>query len=471
MKTLKILFLLICAFLLWSCSSEEDNEVVVCPVEYYATPEQTEYSVSAAGGMLSIPLATNIELDSLHILARYSPNSAPGEWLSANLSYDIATNGNYKFLLSVAANTEQSERKAYIYIIRGTNTENVKNAYATITVTQEAATDTLTESPLDGIVDTLQMHTEGNGIPIVIMGDGFTEEEIADSTYDQVMRKAMDNLFTEEPMATLQAYFDIYSVTAVSEDNRFGNAYSTVFSCKLYGNDPLVEGDDDKVKIYAQKVENIDIDKALVVVILNTEEYAGTTYFSASAEGDYLDYAVSYCPTIYGLDSEMFRTVLIHEAVGHGLAKLADEYSYEDEGAIPAREQANVEELQDRWGWFTNIDFTSDSTEVLWSEFLFDDRYESQGLGVYEGAYGYITGAYRPSDESMMNANNCAFNAPSRKKIYDRIMEDGAGLTPTYEDFVAFDMATYTPSMLATAKRLGSATTTDKHFHRPLFRK
>lgn len=51
---------------------------------------------------------------------------------------------------------------------------------------------------------------------------------------------------------------------------------------------------------------------------------------------------------------------------------------------------------------------------------LTDSRYQNEHLGVYEGACTYPKGAYRPSEDSMMNSNTCAFNAPSRKSLYER---------------------------------------------------
>ena len=51
----------------------------------------------------------------------------------------------------------------------------------------------------DGKIDTLQQHTKGDGIPIVLMGDGFVDQELANGTYRSVMEKTMENLFTEEP--------------------------------------------------------------------------------------------------------------------------------------------------------------------------------------------------------------------------------------------------------------------------------
>lgn len=39
---------------------------------------------------------------------------------------------------------------------------------------------------------------------------------------------------------------------------------------------------------------------------------------------------------------------------------------------------------------------------------LTDSRYQNEHLGVYEGACTYPKGAYRPSEDSMMNSNTCA---------------------------------------------------------------
>jgi len=87
---------------------------------------------------------------------------------------------------------------------------------------------------------------------------------------------------------------------------------------------------------YARCVKNIDLGETLVVVVLNTPAYAGTTYFGYSEVGsrDFVEFAIAYCPVIYNLESETFRQVLVHEAIGHGFGKLLDEYAYEEQGII-----------------------------------------------------------------------------------------------------------------------------------------
>lgn len=64
-----------------------------------------------------------------------------------------------------------------------------------------------------------------------------------------------------------------------------------------------------------------------------------------------------------------------------------------------------------------------------------DSRYADEGLGIYEGAYLYVYGAYRPSDTSIMrgDSNVDAFNAPSREQIYKRVMQLSEGPDWVYD--------------------------------------
>lgn len=71
-----------------------------------------------------------------------------------------------------------------------------------------------------------------------------------------------------------------------------------------------------------------------------------------------------------------------------------------------------------------------------------DQRYAQEGLGIYEGAYYYGQGAYRPSYDSIMNLDHQGgFNAPSREAIWYRAhkLAYGPEWEYSYEDFVAYD--------------------------------
>lgn len=103
--------------------------------------------------------------------------------------------------------------------------------------------------------------------------------------------------------------------------------------------------------------------ETLAVVVLNSPLYAGTTYFGYYSENQVTELAIAYCPIIYNLENDSFRQVLVHEAVGHGFAKLEDEYSYEENGKMPSDEINDVKMLQS-YGWAQNVDFTQDEDTI-----------------------------------------------------------------------------------------------------------
>uniref|UniRef100_UPI00261FF755 M64 family metallopeptidase n=1 Tax=uncultured Bacteroides sp. TaxID=162156 RepID=UPI00261FF755 len=103
-------------------------------------------------------------------------------------------------------------------------------------------------------------------------------------------------------------------------------------------------------------------------------------------------------------------------------------------------------------------------------EYANDSRYAGEGLGLYEGAYLYGKGAYRPTENSMMRYNDSPFNAPSRERIYQVIMElsEGEDWVYNYEDFVAYDIVNrnYATSRALTAPSSDSARELWKKKHR-----
>lgn len=428
--------------------------VTQSPAEYVEL-EQTAYYTEAQGGSLQIKFTTNLSTDELAIYGTVS-------WLTqpANSRTDQA----YVVNLTVLPNEEEKERTAYLYFCK-TNGEEEEEILNSITIIQEGTdTNTSTDYSADKTVRILQRATQGSGLPIVLMGDGFLDTDIVNGTYDEVMNKAMENLFTEEPLKSLQSYFNVYSVTAVSRSNKF-DGYNTAFQCQMEGGmNTLITGNDENVIDYIQCVEGIDVSETLAVVVLNSPLYAGTTYFGYYSENQVTELAIAYCPIIYNLENDSFRQVLVHEAVGHGFAKLEDEYSYEENGKMPSEEINNVKVLQS-YGWAQNVDFTQDENTILWSSFLKDSRYSSEGIGIYEGACTYMSGVYRPTEDSMMNTNTCGFNAPSRKAIYDMVMRRGENRETTYEEFADFDSRNV--SQVQTLTRTSNAIS--RPFTRPHF--
>lgn len=447
-------------------SGDEACEISVFQeVGDYVLPEKEEYLIGVEGGVFTIYFETNVDVEKLKVYT----SSEPGSWLRQETTSRSAASEMHEVSLHATSNKGGMSRSAYLLFVR--EEDGVQKELATVKISQQGGQ--VLESvdfSEDGKIDTLQQHVKGEGIPIVLMGDGFVDQEFSDGTYRRVMEKAMENLFTEEPVKSLREYFDVFMINAVSENNDFGMGYKTAFSCKLAGgNSTVIKGDDVSVQVYVGKVLKEEKKKnSLAVVVLNTSVYAGTTYLGyQDGNGKFIEFAIAYCPVIETLESEHFRQVLVHEAVGHGIGKLEDEYVYPDKGNVTTLEMQRIRTMQAN-GWAQNVDFTASKDTVLWASFLTDSRYQNEHLGVYEGACTYPKGAYRPSEDSMMNSNTCAFNAPSRKSLYEKVMKIGMDTEQVlYEDFVTFDKA-HLPEMLPVASYTRAAFS-GQSFARPVW--
>lgn len=290
----------------------------------------------------------------------------------------------------------------------------------------------------DGKVITLQEASKGNGIDVVFLGDAFSDRQIADGTYKNIMEFVTESFFLEEPFKSFKEFFNIYYVVAVSATEGYengGQALGTYYQDP--GRSMVVKGDEKIIFSYARKAISEDrMDEVLVAVIMNGEVDAGTTTMSRTVNGDFGNgSAIALVPI--GSSKQRFAEVLVHEACGHGFAKLVDEYYYA--GSTPTTFDISGFTFDHSMGWSMNIDFTNDVDNILWSRFLKDSRYEGL-VGIYEGAL-YEHGAYRPSENSIMRNNKGGFNAPSRQSIWYRInkLAYGSQWQGTYEDFVAYD--------------------------------
>lgn len=402
----------------------------------YAIFEIDELNLPSQGKTVGVNYSTNLPLE--QVLIYYTTNL--DDWLIwGDNARTRAENKGRLYPLHFSANDSRDPRSGALFLTMKDNKGNVLGL-DTLFIYQEGADNGYHSSDYsqDGKVELLNKATEGKGIPIVLMGDGFVDEEIKDSLYARTMKQAMENLFSEEPIKSLRDYFNVYQVTAVSDRNLF-DGVSTALGTVTDHQSSGIDVNATAVMKYVKKVENIDSIHTLAVVILNTNQDKGVTYMLRTASNLDYDYAIALCPVIDSLKSEHFRQVLTHEAVGHGFAKLADEYVRSKEGSATDADIKELKELHSKWSWYMNVDSEKDSTKVIWSKFIFDSEFANEKIGIYEGGYTFFKGVYRPTEGSMMNQNDAPFNAPSRQIIYNKVMKRGLGRTPTYEEFVEFD--------------------------------
>lgn len=278
----------------------------------------------------------------------------------------------------------------------------------------------------DGEVFLIQEATEGKGINMVFLGEGFIDREMMEGgLYERTMQKAADIFFSIEPYKSLRNRFNIYGVKVVSPNAGY-----------MEGEHGINENNAVCFE-YSKNIPNADKNPPMVSVIyrnFNWGEHMGRSHTYMYDDGSFVAYMY------HGVEDE---NVLIHESGGHGFAKLLDEYveSGYEELTLPEAKKSYLDNVWTNYSWGANVDWRSDAATVKWSHFLKDSRYANEGLGLYEGSYLYGHGAYRPTENSMMRHNDAPFNAPSREQIYKRVMQlsEGENWKYDYEEFVKFD--------------------------------
>ena len=96
------------------------------------------------------------------------------------------------------------------------------------------------------------------------MCDGFLDKDITGGRYRKATTMALGELFSVYPMNMLREYFDVYEVTAVSDNDSFSANSKTAFSVKIskVSNPKAVSSDitnrDDKKAVeYAKKATRL----------------------------------------------------------------------------------------------------------------------------------------------------------------------------------------------------------------------
>ena len=238
-----------------------------------------------------------------------------------------------------------------------------------------------------------------NRIDLVWIGDGFTEDDLAE--WPSIVTDGYQELFLYEPFTRYQEYFNVHRVDVISPESGVDNdptqgierdtALDMRFWCSNI--ERLLCVSTSKAAQMAAFAPDVD----QIAAVANSSKYGGAGYSSADI-GTYSGFNAA------AVD------VFIHE-LGHSLGNLADEYTYGGSGdTYPGGEPsaANASTL--------SADQMSGSG-LKWDAWLGSDE---AGVGThdcFEGCAYYPQGIYRPTDYSMMRVLAQPFNSPSREEL------------------------------------------------------
>lgn len=296
----------------------------------------------------------------------------------------------------------------------------------------------------------LQQHTKGNGISVYFVGDGWDAESIASGAYLELCRNDMEYLFGLPPYDRLRDYFDVYAFVALSQetgvstmnitrDTKFGTFYTSGMESCCSGYPARMIPYEEEVFSYISSLtgkrtgrwfRDGDMWKSLVVLIPNTTDYTGCTYFYDDGS------AISVCPPSDRTYPNDTRGIIQHEAGGHGFGKLADESIVQNK-YVQNNTVIEIIKYQEM-GWYANISLSGLSTNAPWANMIYDPRY-SNNVDMFEGAYGYTRGVWRSESNSCMNYAIPYYNAISRLDITRRVFYLAGEYFNIERDFYSVD--------------------------------
>ena len=287
---------------------------------------------------------------------------------------------------------------------------------------------------MDKQYETLQRASKGRGIDIVLLGDAFTDIDIATGHYRDIMEYAMESFFSIEPTKTYRDYFNVHMVYAVSRKAHIGDDASQVALGTVLDK---TNGISNRLNLIPDYVYTA-VPRGVIPypsIIMNNNN-AGLTYTKGTGIIE-PNYSFSGYPAG---GRESLKGLILHESVGHGFGLLADEYIdylLADWQEI-SDSKKNRLKLNHEKGLSLNVSLTDDPSKVYWSHLIGHPRYPY--VSIYKGGYYYLNGVWRSENESVMTQSESYlyFNAICRELLVKRILElSGEGYS--FEKFLQTD--------------------------------
>jgi hypothetical protein len=243
-----------------------------------------------------------------------------------------------------------------------------------------------------------------NRVDLVILGDGFTADQVASGAYAAQIEVQVQRLFAQEPYLEYAAYFNVHRVDVTSAQAGadhpergvlVNTALNATYNC---GNiQRLICVSTANVNAVLARTTLPADARDLVLVVVNDGEYGGSGGAVAVA-------------SLHAQATEL----VLHEN-GHTFAQLADEYNYSPPACVTT-EPSNVNATRE-----TRREF------IKWRHWVAPSTpVPTPGApygvpGLYDGAVYCATGAYRPTYDSKMRSLGRPFEPINTEQHIRRI--------------------------------------------------
>ncbi|MFD8148758.1 M64 family metallopeptidase [Streptomyces sp. NPDC059708] len=271
------------------------------------------------------------------------------------------------------------------------------------------------------VTKTVDSGPTSDRLDVVFVGDGYTAAEL--DRFHADVRAKWAEVTAVEPYTTYRDLFNVWTVDAVSAqsgvsgdpgpDTVRDTALGSYFWCGSI--ERLLCVDQPKVDAYVAKAPAAD----LVVVLANSAKYGGAGYNEPSPTLGYEGISTA------SAGHPKSGQVAIHET-GHSLGKLADEYFYP---GVPDYEKYTGPEPADP-NTSTLDAGRMAGQRAKWYRWLGETSPDGGTVGAYEGGGYYVTGLYRPTDNSIMRVLGKPFNLPGVEAMIAGFQRHARLVTP-----------------------------------------
>lgn len=258
-------------------------------------------------------------------------------------------------------------------------------------ITREVVPITIFPLTASGRGITLSGSEEGRGVHLVILGDGYREDQ--QNLFREHVDDVIETFEADRGIAGHMGAFNIHMISTVSKDSGADDndevdsrdtAFDSAYNCRSV---PRLICANTLSMFEASLLEYPAVDQ--LVLLVNDNRYGGS-----GNSGGSVAITSAYSPQI-----------ALHE-MGHSLADLADEYV---DGLI--LETTGLTAFEE--GRYPNVSGFSDPRKVPWTHWIDDlesypQQFNEQGVGVFEGGLYRDRGVFRPTFNSRMRS----FDAP-----------------------------------------------------------